>query len=133
MSDLVSFAGASRQSRASLLGTWLDGGTIDLYDAPRAADPDTAIETQILLCAIALDDPAGAAEDGVWTADPLPGQALILASGTPAWARVRDANGDVVADIDVGASGSGAALELDNLSLVAGAYLTPTSLTIVEG
>jgi hypothetical protein len=133
MSDLVGFAAARRQSRASLLGTWLDGGVINIYSGTRPATADTAITTQTLLCSIALDDPSGGAAGGVWTADPLPDPGMVLADGTAAWARLRDADDAAVCDLDVGVTGSGAALELSNLSLVSGAMVTPTSLTITEG
>ena len=127
MSDLLSFALARATSRASLLGTWLDGGFIDIYDGTRPVSADTAIDTQTLLCTIALADPAGAAASGVWTADPLPEAALCLTDGTAAWARIRDAADLVVCDLDVGLTGSGAALTINGLELASGATVTPTA------
>lgn len=132
MSDLVGFPDARRQSRASLLGTWLDGGTLGIYDGTRPATNGGAITTQVLLCEFELDDPAGEATDGVWTCDPLPDPGLNLADGTAAWARAVDALGGVVCDLDVGVPGSGAAVILDNASIVTGATTEIVSFTITE-
>jgi len=131
--DLLGFATARRQSRASLLGTWLDGAFIDVYSGTRQASADDAITDQTLLATFELPDPAGAAQDGVWTAAPLPANALIMADGTAAFGRVRDDQGATVCDMDAGPTGSGAALELDTVDCVEGAYLVAVALTITEG
>lgn len=132
MSGLLAFATARRQSRAALHGTWLDGGTLEIYSGTRPADPDTAVTDQVLLCAFTLPDPAGAAVDGIFDGEP-PDRAMIVADGTAAWARAYDDIDAVIWDADVGSSGSGNAVELDNVSLVSGAYVTVTALTITEG
>jgi hypothetical protein len=85
-----------------------------------------------LLCEITLDDPAGEAVDGVWTCDPLPEPGMNLADGTAAWVRAVDAADDVTCDLDVGTTGSGAAVILDNLDIVAGATTELVSFTITE-
>lgn len=132
MSNELAFADARRQARASLLGTWLDGGTVSLYTGTRPATPDTAITDQVLLAAFQLADPAGVATDGVWVGE-LSDPALILDTGTPTWARFRDDASGTVCDADVGATGSGAAVEVENTSFVEGAYASITSMTITEG
>lgn len=133
MSDVLSFATPRRQARATLLAGWIDGGAIMVLTAPRPASADDAITTQTTLVTFLMPDPCGTPEDGVWDADPLPSPAVIVADGTPVWARIFDDLGAVVADCDVGIDGSGSALELDNLDLVEGAMATATSLSIVEG
>lgn len=132
MSDLLTFAAARRQSRANLHGTWLDGGTLEIYDGTRPTDPDTAVTDQVLLAVLDLPDPAGAATGGVFVGE-LPEQALAMADGTAAWARAYDDVGGVVWDADVGATGSGSAVEMDNVSLVSGAHIAVTAITITEG
>lgn len=132
MSDLIRFAAARRTARAELHAVWLDGGTLAVYTAPVPADADTAITTQTKLVEFELPDPSGEVEDGVLTADTI-AAALNLATGTAAWARARDALGAVVGDYDVGAVGSGAAIEMDNLSLVSGSLSTITSFVVTEG
>ena len=131
MSNELAFAVARAQARASLHGTWLDGGSVKLYTAPKPANPGEEVSTQTLLCAFPLPDPAGAAVDGFFIGE-IPPPALILQTGTPLWARSFDATGTVIWDADVGETGSGAAVEVDNLNLVQGAYANVTSITIAE-
>lgn len=132
MSDLIRFAAARRTGRAELHAAWLDGGTLTVYTAPVPASADIAITTQTALVAFDLPDPVGAVEDGVLTAATIPA-ALNLDTGTAAWGRARDALGAVIGDYDVGAVGSGAAIEMDNLSAVAGSLSTITSFAVTEG
>lgn len=131
VSIVLSYAQARRQIRAAHLETWLAGGSVKFYAAPRAATPDTAIAGQALLVTFPLPTPPGSASDGVFAfaaADP----ALVVADGTAAWARFFDAGGAAVLDCDVGVTGSGAALELDNLILVAGGRLYLSGITFTE-
>jgi len=132
MSDELAFADARRQARASLLGTWLDGGTLKLYTGTRPSTPDTGITDQVLLAVFQLADPAGEATDGVWTGE-LPDPALILDTGTPTWGRFADSTDGVICDADVGTTGSGSAIEVENTSFVEGAYASVTAMVIVEG
>ena len=127
MSDLLTLSAVVRHSRASLLGTQLDGVTLSLYTGTRPADPDTAITDQVLLAEFTLADPSGTATDGVWTGE-LPDPVMILATGTPTWGRFAG-----VADADVGVTGSGEAIEVENTSFIEGAYASITSMVIAEG
>lgn len=134
MSDVIRFAAARRTARANQHKDWLAGGTLVIYDAGSGipADADTALSDQTALVTFALPDPAGSVTDGVLTGESI-ASALIAASGAAAWARAYDSVDAVVGDYDVGGVGSGAAIELDNLSLVIGAYASVISFTITEG
>jgi hypothetical protein len=132
MSDLLDFSAAVKQSRSNLLNSQLDGGKIQLYSGTRPADPDTAVTDQTLLAEFQLASPAGDATDGVWTGD-LPDPALIADNGTPTWGRFLDDTDAAVADGDVGVTGSGSAIEVENTNFVAGAYASITQLVIAEG
>ncbi len=134
MSDLIRLGDARRTSRATQHAGWLAGGTLVVYDAGSGvpADADTAITDQSALVTFALPDPAGDVTDGVFTAETL-AAALIAATGTAAFARAYDASAGVIGDYDVGGVGSGEAIELDNLSLVEGAYATVVSFVVTEG
>lgn len=132
MTDLVGFATARLQSRASLFGTWLDGGTLGIYSGTRPATNGGAITDQVKLCELTLEDPAGSATDGVWTCSPLPDAAVNLQNGTASWARATDDAAAVVCDLDVGTTGSGAAVILSNLVMVAGATTEVVFFTITE-
>ena len=132
MSDILSFAVARATSRAELLETWLSGGTVKVYDGTRPATPDTAITSQALLAPFTLGSPAGTVTLGVWTAEPI-ASALVSADGSATWARIADSSGAVIADADVGATGSGALMILNNTSLVSGGYVSVVSFTLTEG
>lgn len=130
----VGLAAARKQSRAATHLGWFAAGTLKLYTGSRPATADTAITSQTLLATITLPSPAGTASGGVITfnaagIDP----ALIGADGIAAWARGADSSDVVIADLDVGAPESGAALLLDNVNLVAGGLISVVSLTITEG
>lgn len=131
MSNVMGFSTARKTSRAELVLSWLDGGEVRIYDGTRPTDADTAIDTQNLLIALELDDPAGTVENGVFTAADI-AQTLVTASGTAAWARVIDSAEGTIFDADVGLDGSGALIEIDNISLVEGAYCSVVSFTLTE-
>lgn len=131
MSNVLGFAVARRTSRGELLAGWLDGGEIRIYDGTRPADADTAITSQVNLVTFEIADPSGTVTGGVFTGVN-PEVALVAETGTAAWARVVDASAGTICDADVGATGSGAVIELDNLSLVEGGYCTITSFVLTE-
>jgi hypothetical protein len=131
MSNLMGFSAARKTSRAELVLSWLDDGEVRIYDGTRPADADTAISTQTLLITLELDNPAGTVTNGVFTAAAI-AQTLIAADGNAAWARVVDSTGATIFDADVGLESSGNLIEIDNVSLVAGAYCTVVSFTLTE-
>ena len=131
MSNVMGFATARKTLRGELVASWLDGGEVRIYDGTRPTDADTAIGSQVRLVTLELGDPAGTVTNGVFTAAAI-AAALIAATGTPTWARVVDSAAATIFDADVGGVGSGAFIELDNLSLVEGAYCTVVSFTFTE-
>ena len=131
MSNLMGFTTARKTSRAELVASWLDGGEVRIYDGTRPATADTAISTQTLLVTLALPHPSGTVTSGVWTAGEID-VAMIAETGTAAWARIVTSAGVTVFDADVGVVGSGALIEIDNLSLVTGGYCTVVSFTLTE-
>lgn len=131
MSIYLELTAARIQSRAVLHGTWLDGGTLEIYTGSMPATPGDAITDQTLLCAFSLADPAGSATDGVFLGT-IPDNALILDDGTAAWGRAKDSAGAVVWDAPAGSTGSGNVIELANVALISGGYAEMTSLTVTE-
>lgn len=131
MSNILGFAVARRTSRGELLAGWLDGGEIQIYDGTRAADADTAIGAQVNLVTFEIADPSGTVTNGVFTGADF-AVAMVAESGTATWARIVDASAGTICDADVGITGSGAVIELDNLSLVEGGYCTITSFVLTE-
>jgi hypothetical protein len=83
-------------------GTRLDNGVVRFYDGPVPTDPDTALAGNALIVECVLSNPACAAAAGATMAfnTILPG--VILATGTPTFARFFRVNGTTaVADMDV--------------------------------
>lgn len=133
MSTLLTFATARRTARANLLSGWLNGATFKVYTGPRSATPEEAVGDAVLLCTFTFPDPAGSVTDGVWTADPLPEPAVIVADGNALWGRAADSNGTVIGDFGVGATNSGSFLELTSCALFAGFSAICTACGITEG
>lgn len=131
MSNLMGFPTARKTSRAELVASWLDGGEVRIYTGSRPANADTALSGQTLLVTLTLPNPSGTVTNGVWTAGTI-NVAMIAATGTAAWARVVTPSAATVFDADVGVVGSGALIEIDNLSLVTGGYCTVVSFTLTE-
>lgn len=132
MSNIIRFSDARRTSRANQHLGWLAGSTLNLYTTPVPADADTAITTQTLLATFILPDPAGTVTNGVLTAGDID-PATNVADGTVAWARAFDDADTVIADYDVGAVGSGAAIEMTPITVVSGSNSTISSFVIIEG
>lgn len=129
--NVLSFTTERRTSRGNLLAGWLAGGTAEVYTASRPTDADTAITTQTLLVTFDLPDPAATVTDGVLTGEAI-ANAMNAATGDAAWTRLRDSSGVVIGDADVGLPGSGAFMQLADLSLVEGGYCSVTAFGITE-
>jgi hypothetical protein len=128
--DALDLAPARRQSIATLLAGWTAGGSLAIYSSPRPASANDAVGAATLLCTFTFSDPSGTVTDGVWTADPLPEAALIVATDTAAWARLRDDADATIADGSVGVTASGEAVTLATLALVAGYSVVCTACSI---
>lgn len=132
MSNTLGFAVARKTSRGNLLSGWLDGGTIKIYTTDRPGSADTAISTQTLLVTFTAANPSGSVSNGVFTGSAI-AEAMIAATGVASWARFADSSGVTICDGDVGISGSGALVEIDDLNLVQGGYCSIFSFSITEG
>lgn len=130
-SNILGFTTARRTSRGELLAGWIAGGRADVYTSPRPVSDDTGATTQTLLVTFEAPDPAGTVTNGVFTGAAI-AQAMIVATGTPVWARLYDSADVPIGNVDVGLTGSGAFLQLDSLSLVEGGYCSVTSFGITE-
>ena len=131
MTNVLGFTKARRTSRGNLLAGWLAGGTAEVYTASRPTDADTAITTQTLLVTFSIPNPAATVTDGVLTGNAI-ANAMNAATGNAAWTRLRDSSGVVIGDADVGITGSGAFMQLADLSLVEGGYCSVTAFGITE-
>lgn len=131
MSNILGFTTARRTSRGELLAGWLGGGRAEVYTAPRPGSDNDEATTQTLLITFTFPGPAGTVTDGVFTGDEI-AQAMADANGIASWTRLFDSANAPIGNADVGLTGSGAFLQLDNLSLVEGGYVSVTAFGITE-
>lgn len=105
-------------------------GVIEIRTGTQPASPSDAA-TGTLLGTLTFSDPSfPASASGTITASAITQDSAADASGTASWARCKDSNGVVVFDCDVGATGSGATIELNTTNIVAGGPIQITSFTI---
>ena len=120
---MITLSLALRNSRLAVIGRALDaaveGGLLCLYSAPRPAVGET-LSGQVLLVEIRLPKPSVVSLDGGVLTFASVEEALCHRTGRAAWARVLDGNATELIDLDVGAIGSGAEVELEPLDLLAG-------------
>lgn len=127
-------ATATRQAMCDACVDAIDGGTgagtLKIYTATRPANANTAVSGQTLLATLTFSDPAfGAANtSGVATANSITQDSSADATGTAAWARIETSTPGTVMDISVGTSG--AELNLDSVSIVAGGTVSVSSMTV---
>lgn len=109
-----------------------DSGYIRIYDGTKAATADTAIGAQVLLAELRFGATAfGAAANGVATANAITSDSSANATGTATWFRVLKSDGTTVLwDGTVGTSG--ADLNLNTTSIVAGAAVSISSMTYTQ-
>jgi len=129
---------ASQQVMCDAFVDQYDDGTGASYIEFYANDGDgipasvaTAITDQTLLGTVTCSDPAfgAASSSGVATANSITDDSSADASGTAAWARHYDGDGTAIADVDVGATGSGATIELSTTTITAGGAIQVTAYT----
>lgn len=100
-----------------------------IYNGTRPATGGTATTLLAELTCNATFAPA--ASGGVLTLNAITSDTAADASGTATWARLVTSGGGFVADFSVGTSG--AEINLNTVSIVAGANVSVTSAVITEG
>lgn len=103
-------------------------GFLDIYDGSRPATGGTATTK---LAHLALSATAGTVTNGVLTFSTITADSSADQSGTATWARLTTSGGTAIADLSVGTSG--ADINFDSVSFVAGGNVSVTSLTVTEG
>ena len=133
----VRIATATRNAMLDQLATKINAaagaspnqGYINVYDGSQPANANTAITTQNLLAQLRFSQPAApSASGGVLTFSTIVEDSSADATGTAAWARITDADGNTIFDCDV--STSGATLNFNTVSFVAGGPVRVTSFTL---
>jgi hypothetical protein len=124
-------ASAAADAVVDLVDGGAGAGLLRIYDGTQAATADTAIGAQVLLAELTFSDPAfGAASNGVATASAITADPSANATGTATWFRAVTSTGTAVFDGTVGTSG--ADLNLNTTSIVAGAEVSVTSFTYTQ-
>lgn len=131
----VKLATAAKNAALDAIRTLIDAdagaGSVKIYSGTQPTDANTAIGAQVLLATLPFTDPAAAAaSSGTLTFSSITADASADATGTAAWARIVDNSGDTVFDCDVGTSG--ATINLNTTSIVAGANVSITSFTLTH-
>lgn len=132
----IAFSTALRNARLQKIIDALDAaatpGKILLYSATRPAT-GAAITDQTLLGTITLADPCATISAGVLTFGTFVEDSSADATGTIAWARGEDGDGNFVMDLGCGVSGSGQELIFNTLSVQAGGVIQILSGSLTEG
>ncbi len=108
-------------------------GTLVIYSGTVPADADTALSGNTVLATLTFSDPAfgnaaDAAPGGTATANAITSDTSADATGTATFFRVFDSDALIVFQGTVGTSG--ADINLNTVSIVSGATVAVTSLTI---
>lgn len=134
---MAQFALAVRNATATARRDAIDAaatpGVVRLYTGSMPADADTAVGGQTLLGTVTCAQPCGSVADGKLTFSSLTQDDSADASGTAAWARIEDGDGNAVVDLTVSATGGGGELQLNTTSIVAGGPIQIDALEISEG
>ncbi len=131
----LAFSTTVIQARLHALTNAIDGGgaagLLNLYDGTRPAT-GAAITTQNKLCAALFALPSAGSISGGTLTLAMGASVLALMTGVAAWGRITDSTGAFVADLDVGATGSGKEVELSATQLYAGGEVAISVASLVE-
>lgn len=111
-------------------GSGTAGGTINFYDGTRPATGG-AITSQVLLGTVTCAATCGTVSNGVLTFGAIAEDSSADATGTAAWARIKDKAGNFVADCSVGTTG--ADINLNSVAITVGGIIRVTSGTLTAG
>lgn len=107
-------------------------GLLRIYSGTRPTNPDTALSGNTLLAELALSATfAAGASSGVLTASSITADSSADNTGTASFFTLATSGGTRKVDGDVGTSGSD--LNLNTVSIVSGAQVSVSSLTITSG
>lgn len=125
-----------KNSRLAVIKDAIDAaqgaGKIMIYTAPVPDPPGSPVSTQTLLAELTFSKPCGSIDGGVLTFSTIQEESNAPATGTAAWARITDGDGNWVADVDVGDSSSSAVIKLNTTQIYQGGIVRITSASIAE-
>ena len=106
-------------------------GYIEFYTGTMPAKPETAPgggNTKLGTCTCSTT--SGSVASGVYTFSAITMDSSADATGTAAWARVRDGAGNACFDLDVSVTGGTGMVQMPTTSLVAGGPIAFNSFTV---
>ncbi|HTJ17851.1 MAG TPA: hypothetical protein VL494_13820 [Steroidobacteraceae bacterium] len=127
------------ERRSEALVTLIDNansGKLRVYSGTRPATANTALSGNTLLAELTLGATSYTESGGVLTASAIASDSSADASGTASFVRIVESNGTTpVVDLGVTTSSpsSGNECQLNTLSIVAGAVVSCTAMTITWG
>jgi hypothetical protein len=123
---------ATRNAALDGVKTRLNTGYIRIYSGTRPAGPDTALSGNTLLAELRFGATAfGASSGGSAPANAITDDSSADATGTATFARLFQSNG-TTAEYDIEVGTSGANLNLNTVSIVAGAVVSISSLSLSQ-
>ncbi len=109
----------------------LNSGFLRIYDGTQPTNADTALGAQVLLAELTLNATAfAAASSGSKAANAITDDSSANATGTATWGSIVTSGGTRYMDFEVGTSGAN--LNLNSVSIVAGARVSVSSFTITQ-
>lgn len=135
MSALLRIAETVRDSMLDALLAAIDAstvpGTLEIYSGtiPDSTDDDPPTDAT-LLATLTLSDPAGAVAAGVLTFGAITQDPSADATATAAWGRLKDGDGDVIFDANLGVTMGLFVIVINTTAIVAGGPVQVTSASI---
>lgn len=131
----IKYVTALRTTRITAVLTAIDAGSgagkLNIYTGTSPGVNNAATGT--LLATLTFSDPAGTVSNGVLTFSAITAEDAALADGTAGYARILTSADTTVADLEVGATGSGKDIILNNVNIVTGGEVSISSASITEG
>jgi len=106
---------------------------IKFYTGSPPSTPADAVTSQTLLGTLVCSDPAVVASGATVTFATITADTSADASGTAAWARILDGDGDAVIDVDVTNGAGTGVIKLNTTTIVAGGLIGITSFVFTVG
>jgi hypothetical protein len=125
---------AARNAACNAIVDLLDfgpaNGVMKVYSGSPPAEVGGALTTQVKLADLPFSTPAfGNSSVGTATANAITDDSNINATGTATWLRLEDDFGQIICDMTIGISGSGADIIVNEVNLEEGGTFGITSMT----
>lgn len=104
--------------------------TLEIYSGTIPDSPDDTPGAGVLLATLTLSQPAGSVAGGALTFDAISQDPSADATETAAWGRLKDGDGDVIFDANLGVTIGQFAIVINTTAIVTGGPVQVTSAVI---